>query len=230
MIPKTIHYCWFGRGRKPKAVQKCIASWKKYCPDYQIQEWNEDNFDVEMSPYTKYCYENKKYAFLSDYARLWVVYHYGGIYMDTDVEVVKPLDDLLECGAYYGFETKDYVNTGVGFGAEKQHRSVKKMMEQYNLNQTKLIGCPELNTAGLLELGLIQNGQYQVLEGNTVIKPIVYFNPYDNPTGMLHKTEQTYSIHWYAKSWVGACGKIRSILTRPFHRLFGNDCFRWLKR
>ena len=109
MIPKKIHYCWFGRGEKPKLAKKCIESWKKYCPDYEIVEWNEDNFDINQNEYTKYCYNNKKFAFLSDYARLMVVYKEGGIYFDTDVEVVRSFDDLLNNKAFVGFETDEYV-------------------------------------------------------------------------------------------------------------------------
>ena len=109
MIPKIIHYCWFGRGEKSKLAQKCIDSWKKYCPDYEIIEWNEDNFNIEMNGYTRMCYNQKKYAFLSDYVRLLVVEQYGGIYFDLDVELVKSLDDLLKHEAFFGFETDEYV-------------------------------------------------------------------------------------------------------------------------
>lgn len=100
MIPKKIHYCWFGRGDKPKLAKRCIASWKKYCPDYEIIEWNEDNFDINTNEYTKWCYENKNYAFLSDYVRLLVVYRHGGIYFDTDVELIRNPDFLLENQAF----------------------------------------------------------------------------------------------------------------------------------
>ena len=96
MIPKKIHYCWFGRNPKPKLAEKCIASWKKYCPDYEIVEWNEDNFDIGMNAYTRSAYEQKKYAFLTDYARLLIIYEHGGLYFDTDVELIRPIDDLLE--------------------------------------------------------------------------------------------------------------------------------------
>lgn len=105
MIPKKIHYCWFGRGEKPKLAKKCIDSWKKYCPDYEIIEWNEDNFDINLNSYTKWCYDNRKYAFLSDYVRLWVVNQNGGIYFDTDVEVIRNIDFLLDDQAFFGFET-----------------------------------------------------------------------------------------------------------------------------
>ena len=96
MIPRKIHYCWFGRGEKPRLAQKCIASWKKYCPDYEIIEWNEDNFDVNRNAYTQMCYKEKKYAFLTDYLRLLIVEEHGGIYFDTDVEAVRSFDELLD--------------------------------------------------------------------------------------------------------------------------------------
>ena len=124
MIPKKIHYCWFGYGEKTKLVQKCIASWKKYCPDYEIIEWNETNFDVNKNAYTKMCYEQKKYAFLTDYIRLVVIAEYGGIYLDTDVELVRNIDKLLENRAFFGFETDEYVATGLGFGAESGNKMI----------------------------------------------------------------------------------------------------------
>ena len=113
MIPKKIHYCWFGRGEKPKLAQMCIASWRKYCPDYEIVEWNEDNFDLDYNAYTRYCYDNKKWAFLSDFVRLVVVAEHGGLYFDTDVELLKSPDELLRYGAFYGFENDSNINTGL---------------------------------------------------------------------------------------------------------------------
>lgn len=228
MIPKTIHYCWFGRGELSAKAKKCIQSWKKYCPDYEIMEWNEDNFDVHQNEYTKKVYAEKKYAFLSDYARLKIVYEQGGIYLDVDVELVKSLDDLLENDAYFGFETKEFINTGVGFGAKKGSIAVKTLLEEYNqlLDGTKdVIGCPKLNTEGVIKLGLERNGQLQKLADCTVY-PSDYFNPYDDPTGRLNKTKNTYSIHWYAKSWLNKKSIIRSKLTQPLHRIFGTDFFR----
>ena len=121
MIPKIIHYCWFGRNPLPKTAEKCIRSWKKCCPDYEIIRWDESNFDVNCNEYCREMYEQEKWAFLTDYVRLRVVYENGGIYLDTDVEVIKPLDDLLHNSAYMGLETTDKVNTGLGFGAERNH-------------------------------------------------------------------------------------------------------------
>lgn len=228
MIPKKIHYCWFGRGELSTTAKKCIKSWKKYCPDYEIIEWNEDNFDIHQNEYTRKVYAEKKYAFLSDYARLKIVYEQGGIYLDVDVELVKSLDDLLGNDAYFGFETKEFINTGVGFGAKKGNLAIKFLLDEYNqlLDGTKeVIGCPILNTEGLVKLGLVRNGQLQKLAECTVY-PAEYFNPYDDPTGRLNKTKNTYSIHWYAKSWLDKKSIIRSKLTQPLHRIFGTDFFR----
>lgn len=235
MIPKKIHYCWFGRGKKPKLAHKCITSWKKYFPDYEIIEWNEDNFDVYGHPYTKYCYENKKWAYLSDFVRLKVVCENGGIYFDTDVEVIKTFDKLLNYDAFYGFETDNYVATGLGFGAVRHHKTVKAMLQQYDDMQPdkqgryRLTGCPALNTAALIPMGLELNGKRQVVEG-AVILPIDYLNPYDDPTGKMNKTKNTYSIHWYSKSALDKKAILRSNITRPFHRIFGKNCFDWLKK
>lgn len=235
MIPKIIHYCWFGRGEKPKLAQKCIASWKKYCPDFKIIEWNEDNFEIEKYPYAKYCYDNKKWAFLSDFARLVVVHKYGGVYFDTDVELIKPLEKLLEYEAFYGFENNEKVNTGQGFGAVSEHETVKAILQRYNElkmdyeGNYPLVVCPTLNTEALIPMGLKLNGKFQKVNGAAIL-PIDYLNPYDDPTGRLNKTENTVSIHWYSKSWMDKKKIIRSMITKPFHRIFGNDCFEWLKR
>lgn len=232
MIPKKIHYCWFGRGEKPKLAKRCIASWKKYCPDYEIIEWNEDNFDINTNGYTKWCYENKKYAFLSDYVRLLVVYRHGGIYFDTDVELIKNPDFLLKKQAFFGFESDKYINTGVGFGAEVGNIAVNQMINEYDPlldGKHGVIMCPKLNTEALVKLGLKGDGSYQEFSWGTVY-PKEYFNPYESTTGVLNKTENTVSIHWYSASWLPVSQKIRCKITKFFHRYFGMDCFLWLKR
>ena len=234
MIPKKIHYCWFGRNPKPKLAEKCIASWKKHCPDYEIVEWNEDNFDINKYPYAKYCLDNKKYAFLSDFARLVVVSEEGGIYFDTDVEIVKNFDDLLNNEAFYGFENDEYIATGLGFGAQKKHVTVVEMLKEYDGLQKEdgtfgLKSCPQINTTALLKLGLQLNGKEQTITG-AHIYPADYFNPFEDATGKLKTTKNTYSIHWYAKSWISKKKVLRSKLTRPLHRIFGTDFFREKKK
>lgn len=234
MIPKKIHYCWFGRNEKPKLAQKCIASWKKYMPEYEIIEWNEDNFDFEIHPYLRWCHENKKWAYLSDFARLLVVEKYGGIYFDTDVEVIRNFQELLAYKAFYGFENNDNVATGLGFGAEAHHTSIRRMVEQYSTKTAQvdgsfiLEGCPILNTNALDSLGLVHNGEFQILEGAAIL-PTDYLNPYDDHTGRLNKTTNSYSIHWYAKSALPKSAIIRSNITRPLHRVFGTNCLSWFK-
>ena len=228
MIPKNIHYCWFGGNEKPEKAKKCIASWKKYCPDYEIIEWNESNFDVNQNGYTKMCIEEKKYAFLSDYARLVIVEKYGGIYFDTDVEVIRNIDELLDNEAFFGFESDEYVNTGVGFGAQAHHKSVHIMLKEYVrfLDGTEgTMTCPTLNTDALVSLGLKRNGSLQNVV-NAVIYPVEYFNPYDDTTGRLKKTKNTYSIHWYSMSWISPMRRFKSKITRVLHRFFGEDVFK----
>lgn len=236
MIPKKIHYCWFGRGKKPKLARRCIESWKRYCPEYEIIEWNEDNFDLNENEYVKYCFENRKWAYLSDYVRLSVVNQYGGIYFDTDVELIASIDFLLEKEAFFAFENREYVASGLGFGSEKGQVVLQKMIHAYEdlhpFEQEEtfsFIGCPIINTRALVDLGLQQNGEMQEVAG-ALILPADYMNPYDDPTGRLLKTKNTISIHWYSKSALSTSVILRSKLTRVFHRLFGVNCFGRLNR
>lgn len=235
MIPKKIHYCWFGRGEKNKLVNKCIASWKQYCPDYEIIEWNEDNFDVYANDYLKYCYENKKWAYLSDLARLIIVYEQGGVYFDTDVELIRNPDSLLQYSAFYCFENDNNVATGLGFGAEANNDTVKAMADQYKgISRDEnggflLQSCPKLNTEALLPYGLELNGKKQLIN-NVMILSTEYMNPLDDPTGRLTITDKTISIHWYLKSALSKKSIIKSKITRPIHRIFGVDSLKWLKK
>ena len=231
MIPKKIHYCWFGTNKLPAKAQKCISSWRKYCPDYEIIEWNEQNFDMNQHPYLAWCYANKKWAFLSDLARLLIIQNEGGIYFDTDVEVIRNIDFLLNEEAFFAFEHSEYVATGLGFGAVKGHKTVEAMVEQYRTlvpnkqGIIEMIGCPTLNTRALLPMGLQLNGETQSVGGAKILAS-EYMNPYDDPTGRLNKTENTISIHWYTKSALDKKLILRSKLTKPFHRIFGVHCFR----
>ena len=235
MIPKKIHYCWFGGKELPELAKKCIASWEKFCPDYEIIRWDESNFDLDQTPYTRWCYNNGKWAFLSDYARLAIVAEQGGLYFDTDVELVKSPEELLQYEAFYGFENETAVATGLGFGSVRHHMTIMAMCEQYLSLMPDVEGdfqvqaCPALNTAALLPMGLVLNGEQQNVAGAEIL-PADYLNPYDDATGRLYRTENTLGIHWYSKSWIDKRTVLRSKLTRPLHRIFGKDCFRWLKR
>lgn len=235
MIPKIIHYCWFGGKELPPLAKKCIASWEKFCPGWQIIQWNEDNFDVSRYAYTKYCYEQGKWAFLSDFVRLAVVMELGGVYLDTDVELVKPLDALLEYEAFYGFENESVVNTGHGFGAVPEQETVEVLLAEYldlqpgENGDYALIACPRHNTRGLKKLGLVKNGQRQTVAGAEIL-PEDWLNPYEYVTGTMNKTENTVAIHWYNQSWVPQRDKLRAKLTKPFHKLFGKNCFDWMKK
>lgn len=210
MIPKKIHYCWFGRNPKPKLAEKCIESWKKYCPDYELIEWNEDNYDISAAPlYVQQAYDAKKWAFLTDYIRLQVVYENGGIYLDTDVELRKNLDFLLENQAYFGFEEGKYINTGVGFGAEKNTEILKELMDDYSDIPFVLEDgsydqkpCPVRNTEIFLKHGLEQNDSKQILNQNILILPTTYMSPIRPLSNERNITSDTISIHWYSASWI----------------------------
>ena len=228
MIPKIIHYCWFGGKPLPQLARKCKASWEKFFPDYEIKEWNEANCDVNATPYTKYCYEHKLWAYLSDYVRLDVIEREGGLYFDTDVEVVKSPTDLLEsCHAYFGWETTEYINSGLGFAAEVHHPVVKAMLKMYDglvvdgkYMCEKMQGCPQLNTKALLPLGLQLDGSLQDVCGARIL-PVDYLCPFKDATGELNKTENTISIHWFSKSPHGKWARLKMMFTRPLHRLLG---------
>lgn len=234
MIPKKIHYCWFGRGEKSKLTKKCISSWKQYCPDYEIIEWNEDNFNIDQHPYLRWCYDNQKWAFLSDFARLLIIKENGGIYFDTDVELIQKPDILLQYSAFFGFENNENIATGLGFGAEANHITVVAMIDLYmNIQRNAddsfpLIVCPALNTQALIPLGLCLNGERQSVKGAEIL-PVDFLNPYNDQTGVMTKTGNTISIHWYSKAWLDKKAVLRSQITKPFHRIFGVDCFRKFK-
>lgn len=215
MIPKIIHYCWFGRNPLPVSAQKCIASWRKYLPEYEIKEWNEDIFDVNIIPYTQQAYEAKKYAFVSDYARFWILYHYGGLYFDTDVEVIKSFEDIVERGAFMGLEidgtkkgSKIAIAPGLGLGAEADSPIYHEIldgfanMDFYDANgKRNNFSMIPLVTNMFLERGLKANGQIQQICGVTIY-PQRFFNPYNSINGRLQLTRETHSIHWFSASWM----------------------------
>ena len=218
-IPKVIHYCWFGKSEKPESVKKCIASWRKFCPDYKIIEWNEDNFDLDCIPFVQQAYQKKKWAFVTDYARLKIIYENGGIYFDTDVELLRNIDKLLSLKGFMGTEDGGFINTGLGFGAVKNHPMLKKLMEDYlslsfpeDEQEIVKITCPILTTAKFEKYGYIRNNQIKTIKGITIF-PEEYFCPMKCQTYEINITKKTYSIHHYDSSWKSASHKkIRKII------------------
>jgi mannosyltransferase OCH1-like enzyme len=236
MIPKVIHYCWFGRNPLPKSALRCIASWRKYLPDYEIKEWNEDNFDLDAIAYTHEAYQAKKYAFVSDYVRFWVLYHHGGIYFDTDVEVVKPMDHILNRGAFMGIEKsavmdgKPMVNPGLGMGAEAGHPFFLSMLQKYHqlhyLNPdgtvAETVTIVTHTTRRLYELGMKPIKELQEVN-NIWIYPEEYFCPMDSTTGITRVVKETVSIHHYDCSWMdmGTWSFKMHLIKNRIYRLLG---------
>ena len=206
-IPKIIHYCWFGGKPKPPLAEKCIASWKKYCPDYEIREWNEDNFDLTHVPkYVRQAYEAGRWAFVTDYVRLCALTEHGGVYMDTDVEVVKPLDPYLKHEAFAGFESIDRVQTGL-LACEAGFPLFRDFLAHYDTAEflrpdgtADTTTNVEVLTRLCADRGLQFNDRYQVIDG-LAIYPREYFCPVDYDTEKLHRTRRTVTIHWFSGSW-----------------------------
>lgn len=216
MIPKVIHYCWFGRNPLPVSALKCIESWKRHLPDFEIKEWNEENFDVNAIPYTRDAYQEKKYAFVSDYARFWILYNFGGIYFDTDVEVIRPMDAIITNGPFMGAEVDGNerdeifpkVAPGLCIGAYSKMRLLGEVIKRYKvlnfygpdgtLNKYTMI--PLISNL-LKEAGMVASNKIQTVSDFTIY-PSEYFNPLEIATGRLKMTSNTYSIHWFMASWL----------------------------
>lgn len=208
MIPKIIHYCWFGGGPIPEKDLQCIQSWKKYCPDYTIIRWDESNYDIHKYKYMEQAYNEKKWGFVPDIARLDIIYQNGGIYLDTDVEIIKSFDTLLDNKAFIGFEDGCHINLGQGFGSEKNNPIIQDMIDKiyskreflndYGLPDTT--PSPQMQTEYLLSKGLVQDNSLQKID-NITIYPSSFFCPVDFMSGKLNVTEDTYSIHWFNASW-----------------------------
>ena len=228
MIPKIIHYCWFGGKEKDEFTQKCISSWKKYCKGYEIIEWNESNFDINCNKYVKEAYQAKKWAFVADYVRLYVVNQYGGIYFDTDVEVIKPIDDLLDCRAFFCYEENFNINTGSGFGSVKDNEILKLMLKDYkDISFINKDGTYDITTCVLRNTEAIYDKYISKIEDyksvcnidGCVFLPREYMCPYDYKTGRMNKTSNTYSIHWYNASWQNSFTKIKSKIKKIIKKI-----------
>lgn len=226
-IPKIIHYCWFGGKEKPDSVKKCIESWKKFLPDYQLMEWNEDNFNIEKLQYTKEAYAAKKYAFVSDIARIEALYQYGGFYMDTDVEVLKSFNPLLDARCILGMEEREYVATSF-MAFEKEHSLVKQFLDLYenisflDENGQIVTGTNVAKlTNMLLEKGFVQENHFQELEEGIKIYPKEYFSPYDYINCHCNITENSYCVHHFAVSWMSKKEQIKKRIKKYLSKILG---------
>jgi hypothetical protein len=227
MIPKIIHYCWFGQNPLPPLAEKCIASWKEFLPDYEIVEWNEQNFPLDDFIFAKQALENRKFAFVSDVCRLYAMQQMGGIYMDTDVEALKSFDRFLHHAAFSGFENDDFVPTGI-MASEKGGKWVNELLAYYDSK-------PFVNADGSLETtsntyiitqmmrekGFEMTNKFQEKDGYVAFYPNEYFCPKSYKTGNIDLTENSYCIHHFAKSWIKPQDKWRNILKLKAMRIFG---------
>ena len=206
-IPKILHYCWFGGKPKPPLAEKCIRSWRKFCPDFEIREWNESNFDLEQIPaYVRQAYEAGRWAFVTDYVRLRALTEVGGVYLDTDVEIVRPLEPFLKHEAFAGFEHLERVQTGV-LACGKGFPLFQEFLAYYD---TAVFRRPDgsMDTTTNVEIltgicrkkGLVFNDTFQVVDGLAVY-PREVFCPVDYDTMKLKKTRKTVTIHWFSGSW-----------------------------
>jgi hypothetical protein len=228
-IPKIIHYCWFGGKDKPPIVQKCMESWKKYLPDYQLKEWNEDNFDITCNSYVEQAYKSKKFAFVSDYARVHALYTEGGIYLDTDVEVFKSFNDLLHHDSFWGFEQEYYIATST-IGSEKGNELIKKFLDSYE-NKSFINEDGSLDdltnvaivTKILEGVGLRKNGKYQEIKGLGTFYPQTFFSPYDYINCRKFISDDTYAMHHFYKSWLPPKARIKSNIKLLTSKVIGGE-------
>lgn len=253
MIPKVIHYCWFGRGKKSPLIKKCIRSWKRFCPDWQIIEWNEDRFDVNSTLWTQQAYEGRKYAFVSDYVRLKALSEMGGVYLDTDVQLFKPLEDFLEHPAFVGFENKNAIATCV-IGAQKENPVISAWMEWYHNRPYIVNGLPNTEpnvtfiTEDLKKRGLTIDNTRQSL-CNIEIYPQTWFCPQNMEGENRARSKDSVAIHYFDSSWRTPQGrrdlkraqfhttpfyrtweKVKILPQKTFRKIFGDNAMEKLKK
>lgn len=235
-IPRIIHYCWFGKKEKPDLIKKCIQSWNNHLSGYQIIEWNEENFNINSNNYVKQAYNAGKYAFVSDYVRVYVLYNYGGIYLDTDVEVIKPLDKFLYHKSFWGFEEKNFIATST-IGACKGNELIKIILDSYkdknfildNGNFDTLTNVA-IVTKILQGIGVKIDGTYQEVDGIGAFYPQTYFSPFDYINYRYFLTENSYTIHYFYKSWLPFSVKIKSNFKKILARIISGDMIAKLRK
>lgn len=229
-IPKIIHYCWFGKKEKPSVVKKCIETWRNILSDYQIIEWNENSFDINFNEFVREAYENGKFAFVSDYVRVYSLYNYGGIYLDTDVEVYKPFSkEILKNDSFWGFEEKNYIATST-IGAKKGNSLIKTFLESYD-NKRFIKKNGEFDTLTnvaivtdiIKKLGVNLDGRYQKIDDIATFYPQEYFSPYDYINCYSKKTDNTYTEHHFYKSWLPFEERIKGRCKKVIAKLIGGE-------
>lgn len=233
MIPKLLHYCWFGGNQLSQLDKRCIESWKKNCPDFKIICWNENNYDINTNWFVREAYRKRKWAFVSDYVRLDVIYKFGGVYLDTDVELIKELTPLLKNNIYMGLEKIQiekkgnyWINTGLGFGAEGRNALLKDIMDIYEnitaFNRSIFTPSPMIITNFLREKGIKDQNMTQMIN-DLIIYPTDFFSPKNFTTKQLEITSNTYSIHHYQNSWNNDCDVYKRDLKSIIWRLLTNE-------
>lgn len=232
MIPKIIHYCWFGGNKMPNDFQKYINTWKKYCPDYEIKCWDESNFDIESNKFVSEAYKTKNWAFVSDYVRLKVVYEYGGIYLDTDVELLRNFDELLKNDLFLPIQQNGcYINNGLCFGAKKHNKIVKELLNEYDQlsfdnNIKSSLACPYIITNMLTKYGYKRENCNQLLNKNIMIYSSKYFDPICPDTNVNLLCKESFSIHHYSATWMSKS----TIIKRKICNFIGQDRINKIKK
>lgn len=235
-IPKIIHYCWFGNKDKPSIVKKCIASWERYLDSYKIIEWNEDNFNINSNDFVRQAYNAGKFAFVSDYVRVYALYNYGGIYLDTDVEVLQSLDKFLHHDSFWGFEEKNYIATST-IGASKGNTLIKQFLDSYKEKKFLLengnfdtLTNVAIITKMIEEMGIEMNDTYQELREVAVFYPRTYFSPYDYINCRYFLSENSYTIHHFYKSWLPFSARIKANIKSILAKVIGGDMIAKLRK
>lgn len=211
-IPKYLHYCWFGKKQMPEIVKKCMESWKTFCVDFEIIRWDESNFDIYANEYVKLAYKNEKFAFVADYVRLWVLFHFGGVYVDTDVELLKNIEGFLSLNAFAGLEGYNRISAGI-IGAQKGNLWIKNILDFYNENIDNFIDIknPSIKQISIVDVityvseklhGFSPGNNYQILSNGVHIFPMEYFYPIAPDRKENFFTDRTYSIHHYTGTWL----------------------------
>ncbi len=242
MIPKIIHYCWFGNQPIPDKEQKCIDSWKKFFPDYEIKRWDESNFDVEETAFSKQAYENRDYAFVSDYVRAKVLYEYGGLYLDADVEIIKPFPKILDGSGFMGFERRHFLGTAV-IASEKENELIKQLVEHYEKHSFMMkdgsidnISNTSILTDIMKNRGLVLGGERQTVAGFEIFDREYFYPKKLNDTD-FRITDKTCAIHkcsnsWLSdrerkrgtnKVWINVCRPILRTIRKTSTKLFGKE-------